>query len=287
MGSASLHLNPSYRYCHSLTRRAAANFYPTFLVLPRCRRRAMEALYAFMRTTDDLADEPGEIAGKIAALRNWRLGLEAALQGEPTHELHAALVDTVRRYGIPHELLFTVIDGVESDLSPVSFAHFDELRGYCYRVASAVGMACIHIWGFRGTSAPKQAEAAGIAFQLTNILRDLAEDRSAGRVYLPTDEIQRFGCPASNWKADCGSFQALMAFQADRARRFYAEGNGLRDHLTAEGRAVFGAMNGTYRGLLDEIVSRQYDVFRERVRLPRTRKAGLLWRAFRTRWGWV
>lgn len=247
----------------------------------------MEALYAFLRATDDLADVPGDPAAKALALVDWRHNLRAALDGEPTHPVHPALTDVVRRHGIPEDLLFKVIDGVESDLRPVRFATFDDLYGYCYRVASAVGLACVRIWGYRGDDALRHAEAAGVAFQLTNILRDVAEDRRAGRVYLPQDEIARFGCPAAGWRADCPAFLSLMAFQADRTRRYYRSGDALRNHLTAEGRAVFGALAGTYRGLLEEIAHRRFDVFRDRVRLPKSSKAKLLLRAFRVRWGWA
>jgi phytoene synthase len=156
-------------------------------------------LYAFCRATDDLADEPGDPAAKRAALARWRARLDAALAGDYSHRLHAALAHAVRTFDIPPAYLHDVIDGVESDLGPVRIETFAELHRYCYRVASAVGLACLPVWGLRTGTNPEQArgpaEAAGVAFQLTNILRDLGEDRSRGRVYLPRDELERFDCP--------------------------------------------------------------------------------------------
>lgn len=280
-------MNPSYRYCHALTRRTAANFYPAFLVLPRDQRRAMEAMYAFLRIADDLADEPGADAAKIERVRAWRAALDAALAGRPSHPLHPALADTVRRHGISVQYLHAVLDGVESDLRPVAVATFGELYLYCYRVASAVGLACIHVWGFTGDRAAEYAEAAGIAFQLTNILRDLGEDRTAGRVYLPMDECARFGCPPESWRAGDPAFRAMMEFQVARARAYYATGRRLLPLLSPAGRAIFGAMAATYEGLLNEIESRGYDVFRERVRVPGWKKTAFLLRAFPVRWGWA
>lgn len=277
----------SYRYCQLLTRRAAANFYPAFLILPRCRQRAMMALYAYARLTDDLADEPGDVEVKARDLRRWRAGLTAALAGGPSHPIHPALADAVHRFDIPLQYLFDVIDGVETDLRPMPFPTFDDLAGYCYRVAGAVGLGCIHVWGFAGRTAEADAAAAGTAFQLTNILRDLAEDRAAGRVYLPADELRRFGCPPADWRAGCPRFGELMRFQIARAREYYARGRRLKEALTPAGRAVFGALLGIYEGLLNEIEARGFDVFRERVRLRRRTKATLMLRAFPVRWGWA
>jgi phytoene synthase len=251
----------------------------------------MDALYAFLRVTDDLADEPGEPAAQRERLAAWRSALTAALAGKYSHPVHPALHDTVRRYAIPPRYLFDVIDGVESDLEPVRFATFAELVPYCYRVASAVGLACVRVWGLRPGATWEQAEgpavAAGVAFQLTNILRDLGEDLARGRVYLPREDLDRFGCPPESWRdpAKAESFRAMMRFQADRAREFYRQAEPLDRMLSAEGRAVFRVMSGTYRGLLDEIVRRDYDVFSRRVRLGGLYKLWLAARAVPVRWG--
>jgi phytoene synthase len=278
----------SLAYCERLTRRAAGNFYPAFRVLPRPQRLAMCALYAFLRVTDDLADEPGPADAKARTLAAWRKRTDEALTaGVFSHRLHAAFHDTVARHAIPREYLDAVLDGVETDLRPVAFTTFAELYRYCYRVASAVGLCCIHIWGFRGEKAKEYAEAAGVAFQLTNILRDLAEDRQRGRVYLPVEDWQRFDSPPERWADRDGSFRDLMRFEVARARGYYDASRPLARLLPPAGRAVFQMMSRTYRGLLDQIERRDYDVFTRRVRLSRWRKLGLLMRAMPARWGLV
>jgi squalene synthase HpnC/squalene synthase HpnD len=277
----------SFAWCHDLTRRTAKNFYCAFLVLPRRQRRAMEALYAFMRVTDDLSDEVGETEQKRADLKQWRADLVDCLNGQYSHPLHAALHEIVSRYAIPPRYLHDVIDGVESDLEPGPFATFADLRAYCYRVASAVGLCCIHIWGFRGERAREFAEAAGVAFQLTNILRDLREDLDRGRVYLPVEDIERFQSPPDTWRHQDGSFRRLMQFQVERAQEYYRQAELLTPHLNAGGKAVFQVMLRIYGGLLEKIEARDYDVFRERARLSRGRKLRHLLLAFPIRWGWA
>jgi phytoene synthase len=303
-------LQPSYAYCERLARREAGNFFHAFQVLPRPQRRAMCALYAFMRHTDDLADEPGTDESKREALKQWRTDLHGAIAGEDRHALHPALRHTLNRYTVPVEHLDAVIDGCESDLEMVRMPDFATLYRYCYRVASAVGLACIHVWGFHGATAKLPAEHAGIALQLTNILRDLPEDLSRGRVYLPAEDLLRFGCDlgergaSAPWPNDESSdtseltrrltpparqsaFRNLMRFQAQRARNYYQSAEQLTPLLNAPGRAVFQVILRTYRSLLDEIERRDFDVFRERVRLSPWRKAALVVRAFPVRWGWV
>ena len=175
----------SYRYCELIARREARNFYYGFRLLPRDHRRSMCALYAFMRQTDDLADAPGTAFEKRTALASWRVQLTDALCGKMDKQpLWPALADTVRRHAIPLPYLNAVIDGVEMDIEPRPFRSFDELHRYCYHVASAVGLCCLSIWGYRsdGGRAERLAEACGVALQLTNILRDVREDALAGRV---------------------------------------------------------------------------------------------------------
>lgn len=280
----------SLSYCRRLTRRAHSSFPLAFRVLPPAKRDAMTALYAFCRASDDLADEPGDPAAKRAALHGWRLRLRDALRhGIYTHRVHAALHDAVRRYEVPSDYLEAVLDGVETDMGPVAFASFDDLYPYCYRVASAVGVACVYVWGLRDPDdlgpAIDLAVDAGIAFQLTNILRDLGEDRARGRVYLPRDELERFGCPPEAWRAGDPAFRELMRFQVGRAREYYAKGGPLSGLLSADGRAVFRVMAGVYRRLLDEIERRDYDVFARRVRVGPLTKARLLLSAWPVKWG--
>ena len=282
-------LAPSYRYCEELARREAGNFYHAFRVLPAPQRRAMCALYAFMRMADDLTDGPGPVAEKQAALSHWRRQFDRALQSDYEQPLHPALHHTVQAYAIPREYFDAVLDGVEMDLSRASYATFADLYGYCYRVASAVGLACIHIWGFRDERAKAYAESAGIAFQLTNILRDLREDAARGRMYLPEEDLDRFGYKVEQLRRGERNepFRQLMRFESGRARRYYDAAGPLAGLLPPAGRAVFQVMLRTYRGLLDAIEARDYDVFSARVSLSHWRKLTLVAQAMPARWGWA
>ena len=298
-------LRASFAACRAITSAANSSFPFAFRLLPPAKRAAMYALYAYMRVTDDLADEPADTAQKTGAcckragaaargkLAAWRGSLRAALAGHFTHPIHPALVRTVDRFDIPPQYLFDAIDGMETDTEPVRMRTFTELYPYCYRVASAVGLACVRIWGNRPGVAPVEsdpsAEAAGIAFQLTNILRDLAEDCARDRVYLPADELARFGCPPDRWRdpAAAENFRALMRFQIARARDYYRRGAGLLPLLSMEGRAIFHVMHATYRGLLDEIERHDYDVFTRRVRVPKWRKVLVCGSGYFVKWGWL
>jgi phytoene synthase len=279
----------SYAYCERLARREAANFYHAFRFLPRPQRHAMCALYAFLRVTDDLCDGPGNPARKRAALAQWRRGLDLALAGNYSHRLHAAFHHTIEIHAIPREYLAAVLDGVDMDATPVVYSTFSDLYRYCYRVASAVGLACIHIWGFQDDQAKLYAENAGIAYQLTNILRDLGEDAARGRVYLPLEDLHRFGYPVEGLlRAELDDrFRALMRFQVERARSYYLAAQPLAKLLFPPGKAVFQVMTRTYSGLLDAIERRHYDVFSSRVRLTLGRKLWLAAQAMPVRWGWA
>jgi 15-cis-phytoene synthase len=282
-------LPDSYRYCEQIARREAGNFYHAFRVLPRGQRQAMCAFYAFLRLTDDLSDGPGSAEEKRRLLIDWRRRFDRALEGDYSHPLHPAFHHTVRLHGIPTRYLQDVIDGVEMDLETTRYRSFADLYAYCYRVASAVGLACIHIWGFEDERAKEHAKSAGIAFQLTNILRDLGEDAGRGRVYLPLEDLDRFGYPVENLlrgtRDEC--FRSLMRFQIERARHYYDASQPLAGLLPPAGRAVFLVMTRTYRGLLDAIERRDYDVFSSRVSLSHWRKLGLVVRALPVRLGWV
>ena len=280
-------LRNSYRFCADLSRREAKNFYWSFRLLPPPRRRAMCALYAFMRHTDDLADEPGPVDGKRASLATWRLNLDAALAGCPdAWPGLPALADTVQTFRIPAKHLHDVIDGVEMDVEPAGFATFDDLYAYCYRVASAVGLCCIHIWGYTSEDgrAEKLAEACGIALQLTNILRDVREDAAHGRVYLPADDLARFGVATADLSADLPTpaLRELLAFEGRRAAEYYEQAKPLVGLVAAPGRPVLRAIVGIYRALLDEIERRDYNVLSRRVTLPPWKKAAITVRSLLT-----
>jgi phytoene synthase len=307
-----------------MSRQAGSSFYAGFLLLPKEKRRAMEVLYAFMRHTDDLADEGSGVRGQGSetnlqisksanqdnpcrdAITAWRAALEQALSAAgsalqlppqldpppsalrpPPSALLPALAAVVRRYHIAHGHLLAVIDGVEMDLTPQRYETFDELERYCERVASAVGLACIHIWGFRGPEAFEPARQAGVALQLTNILRDLKEDAAAGRIYLPLADLQQCGYSQEELLAGTvnDAFLDLMRLEIERAKQFYRAAAGLSDLLEPDGRRIFGLMTATYRQLLKRIEHRPADVLRRRVRLSSLAKLRLFaqWMLF-SRW---
>lgn len=273
-------LPASYRACQRLARRTASNFYYPFLLLPQEKRQGMCALYAFLRQTDDLGDSQLPVETRRAALAHWRDALDAALAGEHRNVYFPALADTVARFNIPARYLHEAIDGMEMDLEVRRYHTFEDLRRYCYCVASTVGLACIHIWGFRSAAALEPAEEAGVAFQLTNILRDLKEDADRGRVYLPLEDLRNFGYqPEELQQGVCDDrFRRLMEFQVDRADQIYEASRELELWLHRDGVGVYRAMSGIYRGLLDEIRRQRGDVFSRRVRLTTARK---LWIAAR------
>jgi phytoene synthase len=267
-------LAASYDNCRRLARRSARNFYYSFMVLPREKRRAMCALYAFSRQTDDLGDNRQPVDVRRAALADWRRSLDRGLEGNFDSPIFPALADTVERYDLLPRHLHDLIDGVEMDLDRTQYETFDELREYCYKVASVVGLCCIRIWGFTDERALEPAIQCGIALQLTNILRDLKEDAAEGRVYLPQEDLRRFDYSPDDLRRGVvdNRFCRLMRFEIDRAEQFYDEATELDRWLSADGRAVFGAMTGIYRGLLDEIKRLDGDVFSRRVRLTTWRK---------------
>jgi phytoene synthase len=284
----TLTLAGSFGYCERLARSEAGNFYHAFRLLPAPQRRAMCALYAFMRVTDDLTDGPGSAGEKQAALDRWRAQLDKALHGQYEHPLHFAFHNTLQAHSIPREYVDAVLDGVEMDLSKTTYSTFAELYLYCYRVASAVGLCCIHIWGCTAENAKVLAEKAGIAFQLTNILRDLREDVARGRVYLPQEDLERFGYPVCQLEKGERNepFRELMRFEVERARGYYQSSEPLAGMLPRAGRAVYQVMSRTYHGLLGAIEARDFDVFTSRVSLSRWRKLSLVLQAMPTRWGW-
>ncbi len=304
-------IDASYRYCRRMSRRAGSNFHAGFLLLPAEKRRAMWALYAFMRHTDDLADGPTDDRSPRDALAAWRSALELALnaprlrsRGEPIERrekgeegrekrdssadnssfiihhssLLPALADVVRRFRIPPEHLHAVIDGVEMDLDGRRYETFDELRQYCERVASSVGLACIHIWGFRGPEAFGPARAAGVALQMTNILRDLKEDAAAGRIYLPLADLRECGYSTDDLLASAAGerFRRLIAFEVARAERLYTEAAELLELLEPAGQRIFGITVATYRALLRKIAGNPEIVLQRRVRLGRAEKLRLV-----------
>jgi len=262
-------LDDSYEYCRALAKQTARNFYYSFLTLPQDRFRAMCVLYAFMRITDDLSDEGAE-ADRAANLIHWRASLTAALEaGTFDHPIFPALVDMLARFRVPPEYLFDVITGVEMDLTPTAFETFADLERYCYHVAGAVGLSCIHLWGFHDQRAIAAAIDCGTAFQLTNILRDLQEDAERGRLYLPLEDLARFELTQEDLRSGRhdARFEHLMQFEVSRTRTYYGRAKMLFEYLDPPGLPILDTMVRIYGGLLDEIERRKYDVFTRRVEL--------------------
>lgn len=272
-------LAESCRYCQRLARRTGRNFYYSFLMLPRGLFRDMCVLYAFMRHTDDLGDrEDMPASERSARLEDWRRRLDAALAGDPGDDpILPALADMVGRRQVPATYLHEVIAGVASDLTPRRFETFTELEGYCYQVAGAVGLCCIHVWGFQDPRAKALAVECGLAFQLTNILRDLGEDAAADRIYLPNEDLDRFGYSRADIAGGVidDRFRELMRFQVARARVHYQRAAELCGYLGRRGRCAFTAMFRIYQALLEEIERREFDVYSDRVRLSAPRKLAI------------
>jgi phytoene synthase len=269
-------LEASFEYCRQVARRRAKNFYYSFVLLKREQRDAMCAIYAFMRYCDDLSDEPG--ASK-AAIERWRAALEDALSGRTAgHPVWPGFVHTVETFGIPHEYFHEMIDGVESDLEPRKIATFAELYKYCHQVASVVGLTTIHIFGFESEMAKPLAEKCGVAFQLTNILRDIKEDAGLGRIYIPAEDLARFGVTEKQLAAGEGVTE-LLRFEAARARRYYDESRPLLGLVDKHSRPSLWALIEIYSRLLDRIERSNYDVFHRRISLSTAQKSWIVARA--------
>ncbi len=273
-------LESSYAYCEEVARSRAKNFYYSFLLLPKPKRRAMCAVYAFMRECDDRSDGPEAALERVL---EWRSDLAAAVAlGTPDHPVWPAFIDTARRYRIPEAYFHEMLDGVASDFEPRTIGTFDDLYRYCYRVASVVGLTIIHIFGFEEPRALELAEKCGIAFQLTNILRDVREDAAAGRVYLPAEELERFGVPAADLNQPhlTAALRALLEFELGRAREYYSASRPLLKLVQRDSRHALWALMEIYRRLLDRIEAQGYPVLERRVSVPAREKIAILLRAW-------
>jgi phytoene synthase len=223
---------------------------------------------------DDVSDEPGDLDSKRAGLARWRAMLDEAVVGHTEgHAVLPALADTISRFEIPTRYFHDLILGAEMDLTVASYATFDQLSEYCYRVAGTVGLTCLHVFGFTNPRAPDMAERLGLAFQLTNILRDVPSDLEMGRVYLPLEDLSRFGVRKQELRGPLTpSLRDLLEFVATRAWRFYDEGAPLVHEVDADSRATLRALIRTYSTLLARIEERGFDVFSSRVSLSSAEK---------------
>jgi squalene synthase HpnC/squalene synthase HpnD len=278
-------IRASYAESNRIARAARSSFYLAFFGLPRAKRDALCALYAFMRLVDDVSDEAGDLESKRRGLAQWRAKLDEAASGRTDgHPILPALADTIARFEIPTRYFHDLISGAEMDLTVASYATFDRLSEYCYRVAGTVGLTCLYVFGFHDPRSPDLAERLGLAFQLTNIIRDVRADFEMGRVYLPHEDILRFGCTSEDFRGPVtAGLRDLLAFEAERAWRLYEEGAPLVDQVDADSRATLAALIRTYSTLLARIEERDFDVFSSRVSLSSTEKLQYLLTA---RIGW-
>jgi len=272
-------LAASYRACSKLAQRAASSFYLSFWLLPKRQRLATCALYAFYRHTDNLVDAPSAemtTSARHRALDHWKTELEKSLRGDYAADmLLAAVADTTRRYQIPPAYLFAAIDGVRMDLAGAGYETAADLETYCYRVASVVGLACIHVWGFHDDRAIEAATQCGYAFQWTNILRDCVEDARTGRIYLPRETIRQAGSSPDDLLAPSQRERLahVIAEESARAKIYFDRAAPLTNYLSRDGKRVFSAMFRTYRELLDRVERAGGGILDRRVRIPAWRKA--------------
>jgi 15-cis-phytoene synthase len=283
----------AYSVCRSITRSSAKNFYYAFLVLPAAKRQALCAVYAYMRRCDDIADD-----FKIPAyerrqrLEAWLDGFHRAESGHPTDDpVLLALTDTQRRFKIPVELLDQLAYGTGMDIQDdaaggssgpaelkILYRSFSDLRQYCYRVASVVGLVCIRIFGYQDPLAESLAENLGLAFQLTNIIRDVQEDAAMGRIYLPAEDLERFKIATSEFreKAIPERLRWLLAAEADRAREYYSSAKDLMLLIDEDSQPALWVLTTIYRRLLEKISDRKYNVFGKKISLTVREKVIIL-----------
>ena len=273
-------LDDAHRHCREVARREARNFYYGFVLLPPHKRAGIYAAYAFSRRADDSVDDDGPAAGREAAVAALRRQLDAAVAGAapPDDPVLVALADTIRRFAIPREHLDALIDGVEMDLTVSRYADEEALRVYCDRVAGAVGLVSLHIFGFDDPAAPLHAEELGVGLQIVNIMRDVAEDAGRDRIYLPADAMAAHGVTEEQIKAGAATpgFKALMAEQGGRAHAFIARGERLLPLLDRRSRMCVAMLSGLYRQILTEIEARDYDVMEGRISLSGSQKLTLM-----------
>jgi phytoene synthase len=283
-----LSVSDSFGHCKRIARARARNFFYSFLLLPKEEKEAMCAVYAFMRRADDLSDNKGLApADRRAGLQRWNHSLEQALQGRYGDDpILPAFHHTVERYAIPPRYFYELMKGVASDLDTTRYQTFDDLYRYCYRVASVVGMTTVHIFGYESDEALELAEKCGVAFQLTNILRDIREDAEVGRIYLPEEELARFDLEPQDLLEGCRGehFREFMEFQCHRANEYYRQAAPILQMVKPHCRAALWAMVSIYHRLLQRIQAADYNVFDRRARLSDLEKMSIVVRACKLRY---
>jgi phytoene synthase len=279
-----LQLRAAYSVCRHIARSAAKNFYYGFLILPAPKRNAISAVYAFMRRADDISDDPAlPIEQRRQKLDQWMNALQRVVAGEKTDDpVLLALADAQKRFNIPLDLLQKLVHGTGMDVPQVSttlqYDTFAQLYDYCYHVASVVGLVCIRIFGYRDPKAETLAERTGVAFQLTNIIRDVKEDSQMGRIYIPREDFVRFGIDPhvlQNGNAAV-SLRPVLAFEATRALEYYRSAEELLPLIEEDSQPALWTLVEIYRRLLQRIAQRNYDVFSHRVSLSTAEKLSVL-----------
>ena len=273
-------------YCREITRQQAKNFYYAFLFLPRHKREAIYAVYAFCRYCDDIADEAQELATQQALLQHWREELDRCYAGTPTHLITQALQHVITTYAIPKQYFEDLLHGVEMDLTIQRYPTFADLAQYCYRVAAVVGLICIEIFGYAHPGVQGYARHLGLALQLTNIMRDVKEDAERGRIYLPLEDLDTFHYSEAlllqyRYTAE---FVALMEFQARRAEEYYRQAAACLLPGDKAGLIAPEIMAGIYQATRRKMARRCYNVFEGRTSLPVWRKICIALRIFLLTW---
>lgn len=271
------------QYCQDKAAKSGSSFYYSFKFLPADKRRAITALYAFCREVDDVVDECSDAGVARTALIWWRAQVADIYSGRPQHPVAIALVPVVKQYNLPQEQLLEIIDGMEMDLEHLQYADFKALQLYCYRVASVVGLLVAEIFGYTDRNTLKYAHDLGIAFQLTNIIRDVGEDARRGRIYLPQDELAQFGVHPRDIlnNIETPEFHKLMQFQIERAQHFYQQALQQLPQADRKSQRTGLIMAAIYRATLEEVVTSGCHVLKERVSLTPTYK---IWLAIKAWW---
>ena len=269
-------------YCQQKAAASGSSFYNSFRFLPPNRRRAITALYAYCREVDDVVDECSDAQIAATKLAWWRQELDRLYAGQPEHPVTRALQPVLAEFNLPQELLLEIIDGMAMDLQQTRYADFTALSLYCYRVASVVGLLAAEIFGYTERQTQKYAHDLGMAFQLTNIIRDVGEDARRGRIYLPLDELQRFEVPVDDIlnARQTDNFRRLMEFQIERAEHYYAQAMSELPAVDRKAQRPGLVMAAIYRTLLDEIKRDGCQVLRQRISLPPLRKLWIAWRTW-------
>ncbi len=271
-----------HQYCQEKCAASGSSFYYSFLFLPPERRRAIMALYAFCREVDDVVDECHDPAIAATKLVWWRQEIQRIADGQPQHPVGRALHAVGHSFSLPSEQLLEIIDGMEMDLTQSRYLDFKGLSLYCYRVASVVGLLAAEIFGYRDRQTLKYAHDLGMAFQLTNIVRDIGEDARRGRIYIPMDELKQFGVPAADILNSRYSenFSALMAFQVARAEKYYDQALSQLPAADRKSQRPGLIMAAIYRTLLREIANDDYRVLHQRIALTPVRKLWIAWKTW-------